>query len=299
MDRERTLLFERYSGSTFVGSSQETTPAPTIVIVPHPDDEAFGFSGTLSTIAAAGSPVRVYLATGGAGSKGGVEWVAKHKDNPAFDLNGDGVVNRLDHAIVRKQEFLESLARVFRGRAVETIFVDEYLEEHEEQTTVTADVLARVVADTCAASGFPLGPHTRVITVAAVLGTDEQAQFYGEVMRGNGKEHPLHRTCAVAAAKLCEQNTATDTLPANSVSPDNVYLFKVYQHGARSAPVAPLRVVPSKDSASARQGSIHAYDQEGRRTAPRLFKSALKNRFEYAATLGDIQAAGYELKHDR
>ena len=265
---------------------------PILVIVPHPDDEAFGFSGTLGAAVTAGAPVRVFLLSDGEYANIAEQWVQEHLDSGSSaglsgDLNNDGVIDRYDFGAARRGEFKSSM-EVLGILEDDVVFLGNAYGDAPGDFTQSAEALAEYIRFDSEQAGFPLDNSIRIFTVAPQLGDDDKAIFYGE---NYGSQIPqLHNVAAETAWLLGTSDLQID--------PSNVYLFKVYAHGKRkSALQAPIVFVPSDEATSnRRKQSIEQYANLGKKNAPYIYRGALQSNYEYAATLRQIIDAGFELQ---
>ena len=269
------------------GISSEPATQPVIALVPHPDDEALGFSGTLSAFAASGVPVRVYLLSNGTGSKLAGRWVRRHR-SLKYDLNGDGAIDANDFGLARQAEFKDSMRRLgIKEEAL--VFLDEHLRHPDSHlgpqgppADTSTDEVSSCIVEDCAQHDFPLTGDTRVITVAPFLGASKKGKFFGENLTACSQAHSLHQLCACIATRLPD------------IEPRHIYFFKVYAHNARLArrPAAPLHVLLSDQERKARNGALKAYRRIGRPSATNVFRGASRSLVEYGATFAQIKEAG-------
>ena len=261
---------------------------PILVIVPHPDDEAFGFSGTLGAAKSSGAPVRVFLLSDGEGANIAEQWV-QEQGNPTSvsmqgDLNNDGVVDEYDFGVVRRNEFKNSMEALGITED-KTVFLGNAYGDSPFDSSLSAAALAEYIYQNSTQAGFPLGSSTRIFTVAPQLGDDDLATFYGDAY---DKQMPELHNVAASTAQLLSTGKS-------EISPSNVYLFKVYAHSKRSSlPQAPIVFVPSReDDDSMRRQVIEQYANLGKWNAPHVYQGALRSKYEYAATLQQVLDAGF------
>ena len=263
----------------------ESDVSPIIVIVPHPDDEAFGFAGTLGTAVAAGTPIRVYLLSDGEYAKAADEWVLQHRD---ICLSGDvgelGEVERAAFGVARRAEFINSMEVL--GVPMESlVFLGDSCGGAALESPLTAPSLAEYIAQDCGQLGFPLSKATRIVTVAPQLGDCAAALFYGEQ-----HEHQIPR-----AHELAASTAALLSAGGWELNPSNVYFFKVYAHSIRNAQArAPLVFVAENETRDYRRESIEQYAEIGKMSAPNIYVGARRSQVEYASTLKQIRDAGFE-----
>lgn len=257
---------------------------PVVVIVPHPDDEAFGFAGTLGAAVRAGAPVRVYLVSDGEGARLSGRWLKKHMRS-VYDLNLDGRVDKYDFAAYRRAEFKKSMHAIGVPKESAVYLGNAY---HDSPLPLCSDaqILAEFIEQDCRREKFPLGERTRVFTVAPRLDDTEAGLFYGEEYRKR-REHPTHRLCADAAVALFDREA-----PLHA---EKVYFFKVYAHGiSKKLPDAPrIFTATTREEFAVRKQSIRAYRSIGKKSAPHIYRQSLRQKREYAATLQDLIKAGY------
>lgn len=262
---------------------------PILVIVPHPDDEAFGFSGTLGAAKASGAPVRVFLLSDGECANIAEQWIQEQEQGDLTsagmqgDLNNDGVVDQYDFGAARRNEFKDSM-KVLGISKEDIVFLGNAYGDSPLDPFLSTAALAEYIYRDSEQAGFPLGGSTRIFTVAPQLGDGNQAIFYGDTY---DKQMPQLHNIAASAAQLL----STDK---SEISPSNVYLFKVYAHSKRgSLPQAPIIFVPSgEDGGNMRRQVIKQYSNLGKQNAPHIYQGALRSKYEYAATLQQILDAG-------
>ena len=294
-----------HSGSTEYRTMEEAGNHSILVIVPHPDDEAFGFSGTLGSAVSAGAHVRVYLLNDGEGADTAKDWIRENTASPELatqaDLNNDGIVDELDFAAARRDEFKASMS-VLGIPEEDLVFLGNAYGGAPLPSPFKVEALADFIRNDALQAGFPLDGQTRIFTVAPQLEESDQASFYGEDYQ---KTIPvLHQKAAQVATLLSEgsQNAVTpsdqddegqDEAPLPEIVPAHIYFFKVYAHrNTYHEPTAPIVFTSSEKGFTLRRESIQQYTLLGRQSAPRIYAGAESHSHEYASTLQHFIDAG-------
>ncbi|MCL2526055.1 MAG: PIG-L family deacetylase [Coriobacteriia bacterium] len=269
-------------GDTPVRAAIEADTSPIIVIVPHPDDEAFGFSGVLGSAVAAGSPVRVYLLSDGEHAKAASTWLSHQADASSSKRRGAlSESDRQRFGLARRAEFFDSM-EALGVPATCLVLMGELCRKGELETPLSAGIIAGHIRGDCLQAGFPLDEKTRIFTVAPQLGDCNASQLYGEQHRCQIPK--MHELSARAAALLCSE--------PEGLQPAQVYFFKVYAHGRHDAQ-APIVIPATTESRHFRAEAIGKYSDIGKLSAPRIYRGALKSEVEYASTLQQVRDAGF------
>ncbi|MCL2606453.1 MAG: PIG-L family deacetylase [Coriobacteriia bacterium] len=275
---------EMYKGESMICVMEEVDTSPIVVIVPHPDDEAFGFAGTLGAAVAAGAPVRVYLLSDGEYAKAANEWALQHMDSCSSKEEGLGEVERAAFGLARRTEFINSM-EVLGISTDSLVFLGGDCGRAVLESPLTAHALAEYIAQDCAQMGFSLCGATKVFTVAPQLGDCAAALFYGEQHKHQIPQ--AHELSVSAAALLSAEN--------QELNSSNVYFFKVYAHSAKNAQArAPFVFVARNDAGDYRLESIEQYSEIGKISAPNIYRGARRSQVEYASTLEQVRDAGFK-----
>jgi LmbE family N-acetylglucosaminyl deacetylase len=224
-----------------------------IVVSPHPDDEAYAMGQTIASQVLSGRRVIGVLVSDGEESQLVERWAAKH----GRDLNGDGVVDKWDFGLARREEYraamevlgLEEL--VFLGSADtrgKRGFRDGSVDALELE-----DRLASLATAHPEAAWFTTAPHRR------------EYLFFGDY-----ENHPDHAQVAKAVKAVA---TASDGM---------VYTYKTYvyllpPHLRR----APLRVEGTPEALRLKRSMIEAYSTIGAMSTPELYEAAMEDTHEY------------------
>jgi LmbE family N-acetylglucosaminyl deacetylase len=209
------------------------SPLGTVVFyAPHPDDESISMAITIQREIAIGRKVVVVLLTDGDGSGVFDDWtLGRIPGATASDLNGDGVIDRSDFALARRNEFKSAMGQLgvtdveFWGAADAHLqprsdgsvgnFRDAGVDTVPWQQAMTASNVAAVMR-IYQARFAPNGPVLHCSTMKAA----------GDAS-GDYLDHPHHRACADALMSLASNEGFLARL-------FKVYVYYLY-HGDRWA----------------------------------------------------------------
>jgi LmbE family N-acetylglucosaminyl deacetylase len=224
-----------------------------IVVSPHPDDEAYAMGQTIASQVLAGKRVIGVLVSDGEESQLVERWAAKH----GRDLNDDGVVDKWDFSLARREEYraamnvldLEEL--VFLGSADtrgEYGFRDGSIDASELEERLAS--LARAHPE---AAWFTTAPHR-----------------WDYLFFGDYENHPDH-------AQVANAVKAVATASGGVAYTYKTYVYLLPPHLRR----APLRVEGTPEALRLKRSMIEAYSTIGAMSTPELYEAAMEDTHEY------------------
>lgn len=228
-------------------------PEVAIIVSPHPDDETYAMGQTIATQTLAGRRVIAVLITDGESSVLVDSWV----QSSGRDVNADGVIDKWDFALVRREEF---------RAAMDTLGVDELIfmgraDSKGERGFADASVDAAEIEEM-------LRPIAREHPGATWLTTAKYAS--DNMRRGDYLDHPDHAATTDAVVAVAE------------ASGGSVYTFKVYVYYLPQRDRnAPLRVRGSPRALAMKREAIGAYSEIGMLSTPELFEASRLDVYEY------------------
>lgn len=231
----------------------------TIVVSPHPDDETYAMGQSIAAQTLAGKRVVAVLLTDGEGSNLVAEWA----QSAGRDMNDDGVIDKWDFGLARREEFSAAMRVlgveevVFLGTAA-----SRGAQGLKDGALVAEEVaqLLRPVADEYPGSAW--------FTTAA--------HAFERLYRGDYRDHPDHAQSAAAVSEVVEASGGT------------AYNFKVYVYYLPPlARLAPQRVRGSEEARALKRAAIDAYAEIGKLSTPELFEASGRDEYEYLVPASD------------